>query len=325
MKLQEIKSALELIKSYNKIAIFRHFRPDGDAVGSTLGLARILRLSYPDKDIRVLNDDYADYLSFLGEEDSAEDSFYEGALGIVVDTATSSRISNKKYTLCDKIVKIDHHIPVESYGDVNWEDDTKASASEMIVELYDACRDELKIDKAAATAIYLGIVTDSGRFRFSSVGGDTLRYAAILLDQGIDTDTLFARLYMKEFELYKFESYVYKKMKRTESGVAYLHVDKKMQEQFNLSSEDASASVSYLDSIKDSLIWMVFIDNDDGTIRVRLRSRFVTINKLAEKYNGGGHACASGATVHSKKEIKQLLGDADELLRVYKAENEGWL
>ena len=322
---QEIKAILELIKEYNKIAIFRHFRPDGDAVGSTLGLAGILRLTYPEKDIRVLNDDYADYLAFLGEEDTADDDFYSGALGIVVDTATSARISNKKYSLCEKIVKIDHHIPVESYGDVNWEDEHKASASEMIAELYIECRDELKIDKAAATAIYLGIVTDSGRFRFSSVGGDTLRCAAALLDQGIDTETLFAKLYMKEFDLFKFESYVYQKMKRTDSGVAYLHVDKKMQEKFGLSSEEASASVSYLDSIKGSLIWLVFIDNDDGTTRVRLRSRFVTINKLAEKYSGGGHACAAGATVSSKREMKALLAEADALLAEYKATHEGWL
>ena len=322
---QEIKAILELIKEYNKIAIFRHFRPDGDAVGSTLGLAGILRLTYPEKDIRVLNDDYADYLAFLGEEDTADDDFYSGALGIVVDTATSARISNKKYSLCEKIVKIDHHIPVESYGDVNWEDEHKASASEMIAELYIECRDELKIDKAAATAIYLGIVTDSGRFRFSSVGGDTLRCAAALLDQGIDTETLFAKLYMKEVDLFKFESYVYQKMKRTDSGVAYLHVDKKMQEKFGLSSEEASASVSYLDSIKGSLIWLVFIDNDDGTTRVRLRSRFVTINKLAEKYSGGGHACAAGATVSSKREMKALLAEADALLAEYKATHEGWL
>ena len=94
--------------------------------------------------------------------------------------------------------------------------------------------------------------------------------------------------------------------------------------QFNLSTEDASASVSYLDSIKNSLIWLAFIETDNG-IRVRLRSRFVTINQLAEKYSGGGHACAAGATVHSKKEMKQLISEADAILKNYKSEHEGWL
>lgn len=325
MQTEKIKEVLSAIKEYDKIAIFRHFRPDGDAVGSTKGLAAILRLSYPEKDIRVLNEDYSDYLAFTGEEDSADDSFLSGALGIAVDTATAKRLSTKRYALCDKLIKIDHHIPVESYGDINWEDENKSSACEMIAEFYYACRDELKIDSEAATYVYLGMVTDSGRFRYDSVSGDTMRYAGMLLDVGIDTETLYARLYMKERELFRFESYVYQHMKFTDAGVAYIHVTKKLQKKLGLSSEDASTAVSYMDSIKGSLIWMALIDNDDGTTRVRLRSRFLPINKLAEKYSGGGHACAAGATVHSKAEEKSLIAEADALLSEYKATNEGWI
>ena len=80
-----------------------------------------------------------------------------------------------------------------------------------------------------------------------------------------------------------------------------------------------------MDSIKGSLIWIAFIEAEDGTIRVRLRSRFVTISEVAERYGGGGHACASGATVHSRKEMKALLADADARLADYKESNEGWL
>ena len=326
MQIEKIREILEAIKSYDRIIIFRHFRPDGDAVGSTKGLAGILRLSFPEKDVRVVNNDYSSYLSFTGGEDSAPDEeFYKSALGIVIDTATAARISNPAYALCDKIIKIDHHIPVESYGDINWEDEHKSSACEMIAEFYSVCHDELKIDSEAATYIYLGMVTDSGRFRFESVSGDTMRYAGMLLDCGIDTEKLFAELYMREFDSYKFEAYVYKTMKITEAGVAYIYIDKKLQEKFNLTAEDAGAAVSYMDAIKGSLIWMAFIENADGSTRVRLRSRFVTINKLAEKYEGGGHACAAGATVHSRAEARRLVKEADALLAEYKANNEGWL
>ena len=114
-------------------------------------------------------------------------------------------------------------------------------------------------------------------------------------------------------------------MKLTESGVAYIHITKRVKKKLGLSNEDASTAVSYLDTIKGSLIWMALIDSDDGATRVRLRSRFVTINKLAEKYSGGGHACAAGATVHNKAELKSLIADADALLRDYKANNEGWI
>ena len=325
MQLDRIKEITEAIKAYDKIIIFRHKRPDGDAVGSTMGMRGILRLTYPEKDIRVINDDSAEYLDFLGREDEpVPDSHYEGALGIVIDTANSARISNPKYSLCDKLIKIDHHIPVEDYGDINWVDEEKSSASEMIAELYFANKDEYKIDKSAATFIYCGMVTDSGRFRFPSVKGDTMRYAGLLLDCGVETETLFANLYMKDFDLYKFEANVYMTMKITENGVAYIFVDKKMQERFGLTKEDAGAAVSYMDSIKGSLIWIAFIELDDE-VRVRIRSRFVTINKLAEKYSGGGHACAAGATVYSKREANKLVREADAILADYKATHEGWL
>ncbi len=323
----EIKRAiLDKIKEYNRIILFRHKRPDGDAVGSTMGLRDIIKLTFPEKEVLLLNSDYAEYVKFLGEEDGpVDDEVYKSSLGIVIDTATSDRISNEKYSLCKEVIKIDHHIPVEDYGNLIWVEEERSSASEMIADFYATFKDELVIDTAAATRIYTGMVTDSGRFRFRSVSGETMRLAGMLLEKGIDVDTLYANLYMKDFNSFKFESYVYKKMKITPAGVAYIHVDKKMQKKFGLSQEQASASVSYMDSIKNSLIWLAFITNDDGSVRVRLRSRFVTVSELANKYHGGGHACASGATVYSKKELKALINDADKLLKDYKANNEGWL
>ena len=321
------RSVLDTIKEYDRIIIFRHFRPDGDAVGSTKGLARILQLSFPEKEIVLQNCDFSDYMSFLGEEDALrDDAFYADALGIVVDTATQKRISNQRFSLCQKLIKIDHHIPVEDYGDINWVEEERTSSCELIAAFYDAMRDELTIDCEAATYLYAGLVTDSGRFRFRSVSGETMRLAGMLLDEGVDTDTLYANLYMKSFEEFKFHGYILNQIKITENGVAYVHVDKATMAEYGLTFEAASACVSYMDSIKDSLIWIAFIDTDkEDEIRVRLRSRFVTVNALAEKYEGGGHACASGATVHSPAQMEELLREADELLATYKQTHKGWL
>lgn len=325
MNREIMQSILDKIKEYNRIIIFRHKRPDGDAVGSTKGLAGILRASFPEKKIHLINSDYADYVSFLGDEDKdIDDSLYAEALGIVIDTGTTDRISNKKFELCREIIKIDHHIDRTPYGDISWVEEERSSACEMIVHFYDTFRDELKITPEAAKALYTGMVTDSGRFRFSSVSGDTMRLAGVLLDVGIDTDTLFANLYLKEFNSLKFQAYVYKKMKITNEGVVYLHVTRKMKKKFKLSNEEASTAVSFMDSIKGSPIWIAFIDGDDA-IRVRLRSRFVKISDVAEKYRGGGHAMAAGATVYSKKEMKALIADADATLKEFKASGEAWL
>ena len=326
MNINAARDVLETIKKYEKIIIFRHFRPDGDAVGSTKGLGRILQLSFPEKEVILQNCDFSDYLAFLGaEDDMRDDEYYKDALGIVIDTATAARVSNQKFSLCREVIKIDHHIDVEAYGNLNWVEEERSSACELIAAFYYALRDELKIDTEAATYLYAGLVTDSGRFRFRSVSGDTMRYAGMLLDQGVDVDHIYAHLYMKDYKTLKFHGYVLDKIKMTENGVAYLYVDHRMQKKFGLSMEEASASVSYMDSIKDSLIWLAFIEGPGDEIRVRLRSRFVTCNELAEAWGGGGHDCAAGATLHNKKDVKTLLAQADERLKNYKENNEGWL
>ena len=322
---KNMTTILDKIKEYNKIILFRHFRPDGDAIGSTKGFQRILQLTYPEKTVLLINNDYADYLKFLGGEDEKiADEEYADALGIVLDTATANRVSNQKFTLCREVIKIDHHIPVETYGDYQWVEEERSSTCEMIAHFYDTFSDELKIDTEAATYIYAGMVTDSGRFRFRDVSSETLRLAGVMLKSNINTDVLFSNLYLKEFSEFKFESYAHKKMKMTENGVVSLFVSKAMQKKLGLTKEQASASVSFMDSIKGSLIWIALIEGDDE-IRVRLRSRFVTISELANQYRGGGHACAAGATLKSKAEMKELLKKADALLGEYKANNEGWL
>lgn len=326
MNLSAMQAVLAKIEEYQKIVIFRHKMPDGDAIGSTKGLREILRCSFPEKEIYLNNCDFSDYLEFLGDEDAPQpDEFYIDALGIVIDTATAKRISNPRFALCKEIVKIDHHIPIESYGATEWVEEERSSSCEMIVQFYDAFKDRLQLTKEAATYLYTGMVTDSGRFRYREVSGDTLRLAAILLDQGIDADRIYAHLYMKDVSSMRLQAWALSHIKFTPSGVAHLYITREVQEKYGLTFESASAAVSYMDSIKDSLIWLAFIENSDGTIRVRLRSRFVTVSEIAECYGGGGHACAAGATVNNRREMNRLIADADKRLGDYKANNEGWL
>ncbi len=316
---------LNKIKEYDRIVISRHTRPDGDAVGSSKGLCSVLRDSFPSKEIFLVNEDYSDYMSFLGGEDSVSDDFYKNALVIVLDTATEERISNKKYAFGKYLIKIDHHVDIVPYGDISWVEDKRSSCCEMIADFLYTFRNELTISPEAATYVYTGMVTDSGRFRYDSVSGETMRLAGFLLDFGIDTDTLFANLYLDDFSVLKFKAHMLSKIKLTKNGVAYLYIDLATQDKYSMTAEAASALVSTMDSIKGSIVWIAFIENRDGSIRVRLRSRFMTINKLAERYHGGGHECAAGSTVYSKQEKSMLLREADKLIKEYKEKHEGWL
>lgn len=320
-------AVLNKIKEYNRIIIGRHSRPDGDAVGSTNGLAEIIKASFPEKEVFVVNEDYSNYVAFLEDDKTVlADEDYKDALFIAIDTGTLDRLSNKKYELAKELVKIDHHVENDTYGDVAWVEDWRSSACEMIVDFYTTFKDELTLTKRAALCLYTGMVTDSGRFRFSSTSGETLRMAGTLLDMGIDIETLQAYLELEDFEYFKFKAHVFDKMKITENGVAYLLVTKEMQEEFKLDNEQASNAVGMMSGIKGSLVWIAFIENPfNDEIRVRLRSRFMTINKLAEQYGGGGHECAAGATVHSIDELNELVAKADKLIKEYKENNTGWM
>lgn len=325
---ETMQQILQTIKAYQRIFIFRHIRNDGDCVGASMGLRGILRASFPEKEVYVIDSERSEYLAFLGEPDPEMDATaYADALAIVVDTGNTKRISNQNYTLCKQVIKIDHHIPMENYGCINWVEEEVSSCCELIVKFYDTFREELVLTKEAATFLYTGMVTDTGRFRYDSVNGDTLRRAGILLDMGVDSENIFSNLYLEPFQQLKFKAHVYKSMKITEHGVAWIYVSQAMQEKFGLNMESASAVVSMLDGIKGSLCWLAFIESgdDSGSIRVRLRSRYMTINSLAEQYRGGGHACAAGATVYSRKEVNALVRKADAMIQEYKESHEGWL
>lgn len=315
------------IRENNRIVLFRHARPDGDCIGATKGMRGLIKKTWPHKEVFICDPSSSDLLDFMGEDAlPTSDDFYGEALGIVLDTASVARISSDKHALCKEVIKIDHHIPVENYGDFAWVEEERSSCCEMVVDFAMTYVDTLKLDSETATHLYTGMVTDSGRFKHNDVTGDTLRCAAFLLDAGVDTEKLFAKLYLEPYDNLKFKAKVYDNLQITENGVAYIYVDRAMQAEFNLTHEKASGAISMLDSIKGSICWIAFIESEeDNYIRVRIRSRFLPTNTLAEQFRGGGHAYACGATLYSVDEIPTLLGVADAMVKDYKENNEGWL
>lgn len=308
------KLILEKIKAYDTIIIHRHFRPDGDCIGSSLGLRDILKCSFPEKKIySVAGNDHAEYLDFIGLEDEVDPSEYENALIIVVDTSTSDRISGEEYKLGKVIIKIDHHIETDPYGDINYVRDDFPATTILIMDFFKTFEDELKMSVDGARALYVGVITDTGRFRYSSVNGLTLKLAGDLLEYGFDTEKIYANLYLKERNILKLQGYLLRHFKTTKNGVSYIYISKRIRDRFKVSHSDASNMVSVLDNIKGSIIWILFIEAGEG-IRARIRSRYVNIIEIAQAFNGGGHAQACGASVKNKKELKALVKKADKLL-----------
>jgi len=309
---------LEKIKAYKKIIIHIHKRPDGDCYGAGFGLKNIIKETWPEKEVYLVGET-ADYVAFLGTPDLLEDSDFEGALSIVVDTASEDRVSDPRFHLSEFVIKIDHHIPVNDYGHLMWVDTTRPASAQIILEFFLKFKDELKMNMAAARALYTGIVTDTGRFRFRSVNADTFRDVAYLLDFGLDFGDVLNHLSVKSENLLKLQGYVLLNFKKTENGVAYIKMTNDLIEEFDVSLEEATSLVNELSTLEDCPVWMLFAEYEEGFVRARLRSKGPDIDKLANKYDGGGHALACGANLGSWDRTADLLKDADALVAEYKA------
>ena len=196
----KFKDILKQIKKYNRIIIHGHIRPDGDCVGSQFGLQKLIQTNFPEKEVYV-DGDVCEYCSFLGEPIRVPDEYYKGALSIVVDCGNAERISDQRYKDGDYLIKIDHHIPDTQYGDIYYVEEEAASCTQIIVDFARKCK--LRLTKEAAYPLYVGLVTDSGRFRFDSVTPHTFENAAILLSTGIDIADVDNKLSVTTLETLK--------------------------------------------------------------------------------------------------------------------------
>ncbi len=307
---------LNKIKEYNRIIIHGHTRPDGDCYGSQFGLKEIIKESFPNKEVYVVGE-VSNYVSWIDSPDNISDDLFKGALAICVDCGNSERLADQRFKLADYVIKIDHHIPVDNYGDLQFVEEQKAACSQIIFELYDEFKDELKINLKAATALYTGIVTDTGRFRFDSVAPETFNVAAKLLSLGVDIADIDNKLSVESLDVLKFKGYVLSKFKMTEDGFAYVKITKEVVEKYGITMEDAANQVNLISTIPGYPVWALIIEYP-AEIRVRLRSRGPDVDKLANKYGGGGHAKASGAKLSNWRQLPKFVKDANELVKEYK-------
>ncbi len=308
----------EYIEKYDTIIIHGHIRPDGDCIGTQYGLYYLIKDNYPHKKVYITGET-SEFISFIGRPALVDESLFQDALSICVDCATSDRLSDTRVNLAKEYIKIDHHIPVDDYGNYQYVDITAPACSQIITELYMLYRNEWELSKEAAQALYVGITTDTGRFKFDSVNSRTFHAAAVLLDAGVDLGYIDNKLSVESLNTLKLKGHILSNFKMTDHGFAYAKLTRKEVESFGVSYEDAAAQVSTISTIEDCPVWALFLEYSEEEIRVRLRSRGPVINLLAEQYHGGGHAKASGATLYNWDELEGFVNKADELVKKYKS------
>jgi len=309
-----MQKILNRIKKYETIIIHGHKRPDGDCYGSQFGLKDIILHSFPEKKVYVVGERSA-FVDFIGTIDVISDETYQGALSIVVDTAVEDRISDPRYKLGKEIIKIDHHIPVDDYGDIRWVDTSFPSCAQMIANFYFRYQKQLKMSLKGAIAMYTGIVTDTGRFRFRGVSQLTHQMAGMLIDQGVDVEYIDGKLGKETLEMIALKGYVYSNFVTTD-GFVYLKMTRDIIEKYQVTDEQAASVVGLLGGIEGFPVWALFIEYPDE-VRIRLRSNGPTINELANRYGGGGHAKASGCRLESWDQLPEFIKDAEAVIKAY--------
>jgi phosphoesterase RecJ-like protein len=302
----------ETIKSYETIIIHRHIRPDPDAYGSQFGLAEVLKASFPEKRIFAVGQEDPS-LHFLKRVDQIPDETYNGALVIVCDTANQERISDSRYTLGDKLIKIDHHPNEEPYGDLLWVDTSASSVSEMIYEFYLFGKDQgLVMNDEAARLLYAGIVGDTGRFLFPSTTEKTFAYAGELIHYDFSRTEIYDKMYELKPNIVKLNGYILLNFRVHANGAASMTLPKTLLEEYDANAAEASSLVGVLGNAAGIKAWVFFIE-EETQIRVRLRSKGPVINGVARMFNGGGHPLASGATIYSWNEADKVIEKLEEV------------
>lgn len=308
------KQIIDTITQYNTVIIHRHVRPDADAIGSQCSLKEIIKLSFPDKKVYAVGEEDPSF-NFLARMDQIKDTVYNGALVITCDTANTGRICDQRYSLGEKIIKIDHHPNNDAYGDILWVDPSASSTSEMIYELFLTGHVAgLKMNEQIARLIYAGIVGDTGRFLFPSTTIKTFQYAAQLIEYPFDRQAVYDGLYNVSHPIAKLRGHILQHHTLTSSGLSTITLTKETLDSYQVDPIDTSKLVGTLGDIRGIKVWAFFIEEND-VIRVRIRSKGPVVNKIAEKYNGGGHPLASGASVRSWEERDNVIKDLEECCR----------
>lgn len=309
------EQALASLEEASRIIIHRHTHPDGDAMGSQLGLAALLRANYPEKEVYCVGDAAGRYAFMQNAPlDTVDDEAYVAALAVILDTSAEALISDERWKTAPKTLRIDHHLFCGQIAETEVIDPSFESCAGMIAAMAEECN--WKLTSEAATALFTGMVTDSGRFRYDATNTRTFRSAAYLMQAEIDTNKLYMQLYSDSLENLKLRSSFIARIRTTEHGVAYLYNDLETVRESGLDQFSVSRGmVGTMSDLRGLPIWVNFTENTEGGVDCELRSSLYNINPIAVAYGGGGHQKASGAHVADRETAMAMLADLDKLAK----------
>lgn len=315
-----MKQILKTIESYQTIIVHRHERPDMDAIGSQMGLKLILQHMYPNKNIYAVGD--VNEMSYKAQMDTIADDRYQDALVIITDVAVKRMISDTRYQLAKERIIIDHHTNETDVEDVSifLRDDSYSSACEIIIDMM--MQEQKYIPEKAATYLYGGMVTDSGRFMYLKEASRTFKLASYVTSFNPNIKDFYDYLYTESLEKKRIKN-KFQQFETSTNNVAYRISTYQDIQETGLDFQAISRGmVNLMAGIKEIPIWGSFCQDETGNYIAELRSRHIPIVDIAKKYGGGGHLNACGATLSTIEDVYHMIQDLDTLKQQFDKEKE---
>lgn len=304
------------IENADSIAITGHINPDGDCIGSTLGMYNYITNNYPGKKVQVYLQEFPDVFMFLNGasevKHETDDEIYD--LFMSLDCGDPDRFTpfaqyfeTAKRTLC-----IDHHISNKGFGDVCYVEPQACSAAEAIFKLLD----EDKINQPCAEALYMGIVHDTGVFKHSNTTRSAMTIAGILIEKGARPSFVIDEtFYKKTLTQNKLLGYALLGMKQFANGkIAHTLLTFEDFEKFGASKMDTDGIVDQLRLTSGTEVAFFMYQSGENEYKISLRANnIVNVSEIACSHGGGGHAKAAGCNIK---------GDPDKIVAEIVAEIE---
>jgi phosphoesterase RecJ-like protein len=297
-----VERILEALDNAKTICIVGHVRPDGDCVGSQIGLA--MALENAGKTVTVWNEDVLpDKLRFLDPDRRFNRPVDGRKFDVVVatDCASFERLGKVANHIGDRglLINIDHHASNTKYGDINWVSPREPSSGELI---YDLCGwAGWKITQPMADCLFTAVSTDTGSFQYPVTTPETLETAAHLVERGADLGKICQEVY-QSFPLTRVRllRHVYNKFRLThDAKTAYFWLKRADYARTGASTEESEGLIDHIRAIEGVVVAIVFEEMEPGMTRISFRSKNdkVNVNEIASLFGGGGHKAAAGARV----------------------------
>lgn len=301
MKTAPLRDAWARLIDHHSFVIACHENPDGDALGSALGLAHVLRQQGKDVTV-VCEGGLGENYRFIPEQETLVEKTdrRDFEVGVLVDCeglkragSAADAVSSAPTAAC-----IDHHIPDDSFGDIRVVDQTAASTAELVLRLLEA--NGVPVDEVVATQLMTGLINDTGGFRFANTTAATFQAAARLTELGASPSAIAREVYeTRSSAALKLLGRALTSLQTDANGqVAWATIEKRDLEQLGAGDADTDGIVNFVGHTRGARVAILFRELGDAEIRVSLRSRDgFDVNRVARVFDGGGHTAAAGCTL----------------------------